>query len=197
MFSFCENLTTIYASKNFVTTKVILSGEMFVNCNKLKGSLGTIYNDNNTGIKYAKIDGGTSSPGYFSEISYDDIDISKLTIKNNIVILDINSTKKTITDLIGTEENIQVLRGETQLDNETKLRTTDILKINDVSYPIAILGDIAPDGKITGSDISRGYSAYKQATTLKEEEYIAADVTGDNKITGSDISKLYSMYKKQ
>lgn len=39
---------------------------MFLNCNSLVGKNGTKYNSVNTGKQYARIDGGTSLPGYFS-----------------------------------------------------------------------------------------------------------------------------------
>lgn len=40
---------------------------MFLNCNSLVGENGTKYNSVNTGKQYARIDSGTSSPGYFSQ----------------------------------------------------------------------------------------------------------------------------------
>ena len=42
------------------------STDMFANCTNLKGGNGTTYNSSKTDKTYARIDGGTSSPGYFT-----------------------------------------------------------------------------------------------------------------------------------
>ena len=39
---------------------------MFKNSSKLVGESGTKYNSSNVNKTYARIDGGTSSPGYFT-----------------------------------------------------------------------------------------------------------------------------------
>ena len=57
MFSDCSALTTIYASDEFVTTKVEIGSDMFSGCTKLKG-----YSDSKTDHKYANC--GTD--GYFT-----------------------------------------------------------------------------------------------------------------------------------
>ena len=57
MFSDCSTLTTIYASDEFVTTKVEIGSDMFSGCTKLKG-----YSDSKTDHKYANC--GTD--GYFT-----------------------------------------------------------------------------------------------------------------------------------
>ena len=57
MFRACSALTTIYASDEFVTTKVEIGSDMFSGCTKLKG-----YSDSKTDHKYANC--GTD--GYFT-----------------------------------------------------------------------------------------------------------------------------------
>ena len=57
MFRACSALTTIYASDEFVTTKVEIGSDMFSGCTKLKG-----YSDSKTDYKYANC--GTD--GYFT-----------------------------------------------------------------------------------------------------------------------------------
>ena len=57
MFNACSALTTIYASDEFVTTKVEIGSDMFSGCTKLKG-----YSDSKTDHKYANC--GTD--GYFT-----------------------------------------------------------------------------------------------------------------------------------
>ena len=66
MFQHSSNLKTIYVSSKFVTTAVTSSTNMFYNCTKLIGGAGTKYNGSYDDKTYARIDGGTSNPGYFT-----------------------------------------------------------------------------------------------------------------------------------
>ena len=75
MFS-SSTLNTIYVSNKFDTSSVInttdtLDGStnMFKNCTNLVGGSGTVYDFNNVDKTYARIDGGTSNPGYFTDIA--------------------------------------------------------------------------------------------------------------------------------
>ena len=67
MFENCSNLKTIYSSSKFVTTKVTRSNDMFSNTKNLVGGAGTVYDNTKVDKTYARIDGGTSSPGYFTK----------------------------------------------------------------------------------------------------------------------------------
>ena len=69
MFDSSYSLTTIYASNKFKTDKVTNSNRMFDGCTKLIGGAGTKYNYSYTDKTYARIDGGTSNPGYFTDIA--------------------------------------------------------------------------------------------------------------------------------
>ena len=69
MFMSSSNLTTIYASDKFVTNKITdttLGTYLFSGCTKLVGGAGTAYSSTKIDKTYARIDGGTSSPGYFT-----------------------------------------------------------------------------------------------------------------------------------
>ena len=66
MFRDSTNLKTIYASSKYNTSKVISSGNMFTGCTSLVGGQGTVYDSTKVDKTYARIDGGTSSPGYFT-----------------------------------------------------------------------------------------------------------------------------------
>ena len=66
MFIYASNLKTIYVSSKFVTTAVTSSTSMFSGCTKLIGGAGTKYDSTKTDKTYARIDGGTSRPGYFT-----------------------------------------------------------------------------------------------------------------------------------
>ena len=67
MFNSCSNLTTIYASSNFVVTNVSSDDDMFSYNDVLEGEKGTKFDSSNSNDKtYAHIDGGTTNPGYFT-----------------------------------------------------------------------------------------------------------------------------------
>lgn len=69
-----NSLTTIYVGKNWTTDRVTSSDsiKMFNNCPKLQGGEGTTYAYSNPDDKtWARIDGGTQSPGYFTGKTYD------------------------------------------------------------------------------------------------------------------------------
>ena len=75
MFS-SSTLNTIYVSNKFDTSSVInttdtLDGStnMFKNCTNLVGGAGTKYNSSYVDKTYARIDGGTSNPGYFTDVT--------------------------------------------------------------------------------------------------------------------------------
>ena len=69
MFGRASNLKTIYVSTKFATNLVTSSSNMFYGCTNLVGGSGTKYNSSYVDKTYARIDGGTSSPGYFTDAS--------------------------------------------------------------------------------------------------------------------------------
>ena len=66
MFYNSTKLKTIYASNKFNTDAVTSSSNMFNNCTSLVGGQGTKYDSTKVDKTYARIDGGTSNPGYFT-----------------------------------------------------------------------------------------------------------------------------------
>ena len=66
MFYNNKNLVTIYASNKFLLDNVTSSSSMFYGCTNLVGGAGTSFDSNYADKTYARIDGGTSSPGYFT-----------------------------------------------------------------------------------------------------------------------------------
>ena len=66
MFYNSTKLKTIYASNKFNTDAVTSSIEMFTHSTNLVGGSGTTYNSSYTDKTYARIDGGTTNPGYFT-----------------------------------------------------------------------------------------------------------------------------------
>ena len=69
MFDSATNLKTIYASDKFNTDNVTTSTNMFLSSTNLVGGAGTKYTSYYTNKTYARIDGGTSNPGYFTDIA--------------------------------------------------------------------------------------------------------------------------------
>ncbi len=66
MFNGCSLLEIVYVDYTWITENVQLSKDMFLGCLKLVGRHGTKYNSNYRNITYARLDGGSSSPGYFT-----------------------------------------------------------------------------------------------------------------------------------
>ena len=65
MFWSCPLLVRIFAGSAW-NADTATGEDMFAGCSALKGSSGTTFDDNNTDQFYARIDGGTESPGYLT-----------------------------------------------------------------------------------------------------------------------------------
>ena len=70
MFDGCTNLTTITVGANWNTANVTTSSYMFSGCTNIVGGAGTSYNSGKVDKEYARIDGGTSNPGYLTALTY-------------------------------------------------------------------------------------------------------------------------------
>lgn len=67
MFGFCPALTTIYVNEeNWNTVYVSASNNMFQECQKLVGGMGTAWSSDHIGLDYAHIDFGPDNPGYLT-----------------------------------------------------------------------------------------------------------------------------------
>ena len=69
MFYGCTSLATIYVSDEWTNANIGNSDNMFAECTSLKGYQGTTYDADHVDAAYARLDGGTSAPGYFSEMT--------------------------------------------------------------------------------------------------------------------------------
>ena len=67
MFLSCSSLKTIYVGSGWSTEAVTEGDYIFNGCTSLVGGAGTTYDSNHVDKTYARIDGGTSAPGYFTE----------------------------------------------------------------------------------------------------------------------------------
>ena len=91
MFSGCSGLTTIYASSGWSTDAVASSDYMFTMCTSLVGGQGTTFNANHTDKAYARIDGGLSNPGYFTDKNDDQWSAGDVNGDKEISIADVNA----------------------------------------------------------------------------------------------------------
>ena len=66
IFCGCFNLKRIYVTNKWTVTNVTSSDKMFEVCHAIIGGSGTTFNSNYIDKSYARIDGGTSNPGYLS-----------------------------------------------------------------------------------------------------------------------------------
>ena len=67
MFIGCAALKSVYVSDSFSTEKMTDSEGMFQGCYALVGGQRTTYDNAHTNKEYARIDAGTSAPGYFTK----------------------------------------------------------------------------------------------------------------------------------
>ncbi|MCR5780646.1 MAG: BspA family leucine-rich repeat surface protein [Bacteroidaceae bacterium] len=69
MFDGCSSLSAIFVGEGWTTIGLTKGIEMFTNCSKLIGGMGTFYDSNHVDYIYANIDGGISNPGYLTDIN--------------------------------------------------------------------------------------------------------------------------------
>ncbi len=69
MFTNCSSLKTVYINSDWDLSKVSSSISMFNNCTDLLGGQWTEYLSSRTTAQYARIDGGTAAPGYFTSFA--------------------------------------------------------------------------------------------------------------------------------
>ncbi len=83
MFRGCSNLATVFVGSNWSIETVTESTGMFQDCTSLVGGAGTAYDANHIDKAYARIDGGVSNPGYFTEKNATPVeeDVDVITIK--------------------------------------------------------------------------------------------------------------------
>ena len=71
MFVDCSAMNTIFCENDWSTASTPTnSANMFYGCSSLKGGNGSSASNNNSGITYARPDGGTDAPGYFTKAAY-------------------------------------------------------------------------------------------------------------------------------
>ena len=134
MFSYCQSLTSLDVS-NFNTENVTNMSEMFYGCSQLKrifciegwdnslrngeamfwgckslvGGAGTIYDQNHIDITYARLDGGTANPGYFTYLIFLSFDGRAFSINNGQSASTINHYDSFYYTLDGSEPTTESL----------------------------------------------------------------------------------------
>ena len=78
MFKDCSSLTTIYGT-NWTVPLIWTGVSLFRGCTNLKGGAGTVYSSSNVNLTYARIDGGSENPGYFTK-RIDPIPVTEIRI---------------------------------------------------------------------------------------------------------------------
>ena len=88
MFSGCSSLTTIYCNHDFSGHSLYPTGEVFDGCTSLVGGQGTTYSASHTSHAYARPDGGSSAPGYFTSFTCPQVE--------NITVVNVTGTSAEI-----------------------------------------------------------------------------------------------------
>ena len=120
-----------------------------------------------------------------------------LIIKNNVAIFEVNTNVYDIEEI--TDMEVQVFDGESEIDKLVSIKTNELLKINNDTYLIAVLGDVKADGLINVQDIARSYAALSktQYNSLSDAEKVALDVNCDDKKNVLDLLSIYKEIGKE
>lgn len=127
------------------------------------------------------------------------VDLSKLNIKDNQIIINKLSKVDNLVNLIDTTGNVSVLDkdGKTLSDSDN-LSTCSKLKIElsdeNIEYFIVVMGDVTGSGDIFIGDISKLHQYFMEQTEIDSCYINAGDVNYDGEISINDISKLYQYF---
>ena len=195
MFMGMSSLRTIYVGNSFNVSNVEDDENMFEGCTNIEGEKGTTYNKDNTSSDYAKADQGDSSPGYFTLklVSSPSYDIEGIDIINDeFAIFKINKEK--LIEL-AENENLTILLNNKELNNDSIIKTGDIINIEGFEYKVTVLGDVNGDGIVDVGDLSSAYRIYKNNRDGTPVQRFAADINQDENVDISDLSSIYNIYK--
>lgn len=106
MFNECSALTTIYVGSDWSTESVTNSENMFKACTNLVGGAGTTFNSEYITATYARIDGGTSAPGYLTEQDASSTHYVLITVEGN------GEVSAGMADVIRDKGDVRVADGE-------------------------------------------------------------------------------------
>lgn len=137
MFTKDEKLTTIYVSEKWNTdrinhTDITEADEPFLGCTKLTGEKGTIYNEANIDIMFARVDQGEEKPGYLTYKEegvtfFKDMNLSEKQELEQVkkdTENEINNENSVQTNETKTENTVNEVKNETVGENKTVENTT-------------------------------------------------------------------------
>ncbi len=157
MFNECSALTTIYVGSDWSTESVTNSENMFKACTNLVGGAGTTFNSEYITATYARIDGGTSAPGYLSEQDASSTHYVLITVEGN------GEVSAGMADVIRDKGDVHVADGE----------PLEMFFFPDEGYQLASV-------KIDSLDVT---SQVTPATEYSAASYTIPGVYGDIAIT--------------
>lgn len=122
MFRGSGNLKTICVGESWLTTKVKNSADMFKDCTKLTGGAGTVFDSNITDATYARIDGGTRAPGYFTYEAFAKGDVNRDFVIDSNDIVD-------LTDFILGKSPKGVTAVSADVNDDRKVDISDVIMV--------------------------------------------------------------------
>ena len=100
--------------------------ELFAGCTNLVGGKGTTYNSSHIDKAYARIDGGTSAPGYFTEKPY------ILGDADGDGAIDVNDVTSTINHILSKPTN-SFIKEAADVDGDGVIDVNDVQGIIDIA----------------------------------------------------------------
>lgn len=125
MFCGCSSLKTINVGDGWTTENVTNSSSMFSNCTSLVGGEGTKYNSSYTDKTYARVDGGSGSPGYLTASFI-------LGDADGDGTVDVNDVTTTINHILG-KPVANFVREAANIDGDDSIDVNDVQGIIDIA----------------------------------------------------------------
>lgn len=165
MFQNCSALKTIYCDDDYTST-LSSSTQMFYGCSSLQGQRDTKYSSSHTDASYARPDGGTIAPGYFTG-----------KLKELYATCDDNTTVM----LIHYDENCEIAKGDIYwyTSNASKYRDNVTQVIFDMS-----MDNCHP------TSMKRWFSDYKKLKEISGMMYLHTDQVTDMTETFANCEAL-------
>jgi surface protein len=168
MFSECHNLETIYIGTGWDTSNFRSSSSMFENTTKIKGMAGTTYDASHVDKTYARLDEGTSKPGYMStktwglnvgDVEVTDMNYADIPVESGKAVFNRGGNVLTLTDatvggtgpsIICTNNNLTVMvKGKCTLNGSIRFSGSQLsFSSNDDASQLQINGMITFSGTL-------------------------------------------------
>ena len=126
MFFGCSKLRTICVGGGWTTQIALNSNSMFYGCTSLVGGMGTTYDPSHTDKEYAHIDGGPSSPGYFTDANAPVVVPGDVNGDGEVDVRDITALIDVIMNSISDNPRADV-NGDTDIDVRDITALIDII----------------------------------------------------------------------